>query len=337
MQSIIDSIVQNVFDVLNPKQRKILTERFGLNNNRESTLQKIGDDLGITRERVRQIQNRALDKIKYNIQNYSNKLIDLSMQHLKNSGGIREHKLFLNDIIVYLKDNSKFADKKLQFIYFVVNQPLHYEENESYYSFWYSDSNVLKVFNSFVNDFLQYIKSNDKSKILVEKKYLYQIKSLHQVHYLSLAKHFGLNIFNDFGLSEWPEINPKSMRDKIYLILKYYTKPMHFTEIAKKISDHWGYSDFSVATVHNELLKDDRFVLVGRGIYGLSENGYKGGTAKDIICEVLKKYGPLTKQEIINKVSNIKLLKPNTILVNLQDKNLFKKLEDGHYILKKNV
>ena len=105
---------------------------------------------------------------------------------------------------------------------------------------------------------------------------------------------------------------------------------MHFTEVAKKISETFG-KKAHVATCHNELIKDDRFVLVGRGLYVLSEWGYTGGVVKDVIHHVLEKSGPLTKQDIVDKVMKERYVKENTILVNLQNAKYFKKDKDGKY------
>ena len=51
---------------LKPRERKILIMRFGLENKEEHTLEKIGKTIGISRERVRQIQDKALKKLRQN-------------------------------------------------------------------------------------------------------------------------------------------------------------------------------------------------------------------------------------------------------------------------------
>jgi hypothetical protein len=85
------------------------------------------------------------------------------------------------------------------------------------------------------------------------------------------------------------------------------------------------------ATTHNELIKDDRFVLVGRGLYALAEWGYVSGVVRDVIRKVLNKYGPMTREEIFNKVMKERYVKENTVLVNLQNSTYFKKDADGKY------
>ena len=49
---------------LNPRQQRVLTERFGLDGGRPKTLEEVGEVLGITRERVRQLETRALRELR---------------------------------------------------------------------------------------------------------------------------------------------------------------------------------------------------------------------------------------------------------------------------------
>ena len=49
---------------LNDKQKRVVEGRFGLNNRKMSTLEEVGNDIGVTRERVRQIQVEALAKLR---------------------------------------------------------------------------------------------------------------------------------------------------------------------------------------------------------------------------------------------------------------------------------
>lgn len=91
---------------------------------------------------------------------------------------------------------------------------------------------------------------------------------------LALASTNLANLDNIWGLSVWPEVNPKSIRDKIYLVLKKNARPMHFSEISTKISElKANPKNVTTQAVHNELIKDGRFILIGRGIYALGEWG----------------------------------------------------------------
>jgi hypothetical protein len=87
-------------------------------------------------------------------------------------------------------------------------------------------------------------------------------------------------------------------------------------------------------TVHNKLIKDKRFVLVGRGIYALTEWGYKPGVVADIIAEILKETKrAMGRDELIAEVLKRRMVKKNTILVGLSNRKLFKKVGKNLYEL----
>ena len=153
---------------------------------------------------------------------------------------------------------------------------------------------------------------------------------------LAVSKDVSRNIFSEVGLTKWPEIRPKGVRDKAYLILKKHKSPQHFGEIAQLINEaNFSMRKANMQTVHNELIKDNRFVLVGRGTYALSEWGYKSGTVKDVLVDILKNsQKPMTKAQLVAKVLDARIVKENTIVLNLQDSKTFAKQADGSYALR---
>lgn len=159
-----------------------------------------------------------------------------------------------------------------------------------------------------------------------------------KIHYtiLRAAKRIEQNKFGHWGLSHWREVNPKTINDKIYLILKDYKQPLHFAEIAEKINQvGFDMKQANSATVHNELILDEKYVLIGRGLYGLREWGYRNGSVIDVIADVLGQFGaPLSRDEIITKVLERKIVKKATIVLALMNKNKFDKI-DNKYLLKK--
>jgi hypothetical protein len=148
--------------------------------------------------------------------------------------------------------------------------------------------------------------------------------------WLYLSKAVDRNPLGEWGLAQSPNVRVKGMRDYAYLVIRQHGSPMHFTEVTKRIRELFG-KKAHVATTHNELIKDDRFVLVGRGLYALTEWGYMKGIVKDVIAQILEKHGPLTKEEIIDKVLKERYVKPNTVVVNLQDPTYFVRTDDGRY------
>jgi DNA-directed RNA polymerase delta subunit len=152
---------------------------------------------------------------------------------------------------------------------------------------------------------------------------------------LEVSEEIKQNVFGKWGLAKWKEISPKGTREKAYLVLKETGKPLHFRDIAKKIDAyHLNKKKTHFQTVHNELIKDNNFVLVGRGIYALVEWGYKKGTVKDVIESILKQsQEPLSREAILEKVLEVRKVKSSTIIINLN--NYFSKSEEGKYALKK--
>jgi DNA-directed RNA polymerase delta subunit len=130
-------------------------------------------------------------------------------------------------------------------------------------------------------------------------------------------------------------VNPKNIRDKIYVILHEQGKHLHFNEISDAIKQsEFKRKDVTTQAIHNELIKDKRFVLIGRGIYALKEWGYEKGTVADIITEVLKKANqPMHRDEIVKQVLKSRHVKETTILLNLQGKPQFKRVAKATYAL----
>jgi hypothetical protein len=142
------------------------------------------------------------------------------------------------------------------------------------------------------------------------------------------------NNFGSWGPADWPEIRPRTITDKIYLVLKQADQPLHFREIANRINQFFADKPANAATVHNELILDDRYVLVGRGIYALKESGYQAGRVVDIVARILKQARhSLSKDDILDKVLAQRLVKKTTISLILSNKQLFQRLPDGTYSL----
>jgi len=119
-----------------------------------------------------------------------------------------------------------------------------------------SDSDLTSIFKSQIFP--------EKGETINANKVLYSL--------IQAAKNIDRNKFGNWGLNEWPEINPKKISDKIYLVLKENGQPMHFTEIADRINEvGFDHKKANAGTVHNELILDNRYVLTDRGRYGLKD------------------------------------------------------------------
>ena len=148
--------------------------------------------------------------------------------------------------------------------------------------------------------------------------------------WLGLSKKIDKNPLGEWGKADSSNVKTRGIRDYAYLVMRKHGSPLHFREVAKKIQDTFGKKTH-VATCHNELIKDKRFVLVGRGFYALAEWGYKPGIVREVIRDIIKKHGPISKDDVIEHVMKERYLKKNTIIVNLQNPKYFKKNKQDLY------
>jgi len=341
---VLSTTINNLISDLKPRQREVLIGRFGLEDGEKKTLASLGEKYDITRERVRQIEEEALKMAQERLrkERASEEILNSITSHLNNLGGLRRDCLFVPEIKAILKDNN-LHHWHLRFISEISGQPLYYPDDADFHNFWYLDEKNIGIVSRFVLR-LEKLIINKKEDLVVHQKFdTYFIKAarVHNIpdfiglNYISVSRKFNINPFGDWGLNDWEEINPKTVREKAYLILKKQDKPLHFREISEAINrTNFVGRAAHPQTVHNELIKDPRFVLVGRGIYGLTEHGFTPGIAREVIYQILKEEGPLPLEKIIDLVQKQRFLKNNTIILNLQNKKYFKKLGDGRYTVK---
>lgn len=133
------------------------------------------------------------------------------------------------------------------------------------------------------------------------------------------------------GLEKWKILNPSTLKDKAIYVLKKNKEPMHFLDIANAITEHFG-EPVKISTIHNELIRNEEFVLIGRGIYVLKEWGYKDGTVLDVILDIFKKAAtPLSTEEITARVLKTRQVKTTTIYMNLQNKKFIERVGRNLY------
>ncbi len=327
---------KQLLSVLPDRAKEVLVSRYGLGKNtHKMTLDAIGKNYGITRERVRQIENYAITNIRKSDAYKAQKSVFSELEELIHSlggivveddflGHVSKDKSFQNHINFLLVIGDTFKKKKEDDEFkhrWHVNEALAKQVEESLRKLYtgLNDQDLLPE-SEMVNRFLEHLEG-------VSEKY----KNQEIVRrWLSLAKTVDKNAIGEWGVSHSPNIRTKGMRDYAFLVIRRHGSPIHFKEVAKQISTIFK-KKAHVATTHNELIKDPRFVLVGRGLYALAEWGYMSGVVKDVIKKILEKNGPLTKEEIIDKVLKERYVKENTIMVNLQNQKYFKKDKEGRY------
>lgn len=336
-------ILEDIFLVLTQKEKDVIIKRFSLNNEPRQTLEKIGQQFSVTRERIRQIEKIALGKLRRTLEN--TKLMDVAKfgkESLNAHGGILNEDEIVSEILKQLASNSEIDSNIVKLALAICPEFVRCEKNGLFNPFW-----MLKSLNedeiAMVSDITFGILSKKKDVVpftdlaaevqanLQEKGRTFSKEAI--VSLMSIDIRFK-RTKEGIGLMAWRHINPKSIRDKAYIVLKREAKPLHFVEIANKITES-GFDRKMVTTqaVHNELIRDEHFVLVGRGLYGLKEWGYKKGTVSDVIEDLLRKKSPLTKQEIIAGVLKQRHVKKGTISLNLQKNAQFVRVGRAVYAL----
>ena len=317
------------------REREIISRRFGLYDRKE-TLEQIGELLGITRERVRQLEKAILIRLKIAAEEGMPEVQDLEktfIRHLHELGRAAK----VSDLSAKVTDKNTDQDKA--HVAFVAELAPHLtvlNENDNYHHGVsikeYNDEVKLK---KNIDEIVKTIKTHGEAMTAEELHAKVDHEHPDHVRALaSLSKNLA-TLKDKWGLTKWPTVNPKNIRDKIYVILQENGKPMHFSEIAGAIKDSdFKRKDVTTQAIHNELIKDKRFVLIGRGIYALQEWGYSKGTVADIITDILKKEkGPLHRDEIVTRVLKHRQVKETTILLNLQSKPEFKRVAKATYAL----
>lgn len=332
------SLVNGLISTLPQRSQDIIRKRFGLISKEGETLEKIGKDYNITRERVRQIITDAIKNIskKSGEERFVQAEDWLVFAIEKNHGIIRE-----KDIISKLGSDN-FSEKNALRLFAECSKKVFFVfEKKTLEKSWALSRAAVESVKK-VHEHARNILTKEKKPLLdseILKKMAQIISEMEEnqiLNYLSISIQIRKNVFDKWGLAHWDEINPKGTREKIYLVLKESKKPLHFTEIAGLIDKHkLGKKKAHPQTVHNELIKDDRFVLIGRGIYALKIWGYEEGTIKDVLKNILEKSEkPLRKDEILSEVMKIRKVKKTTVMINLNNSKFFEKKGDL-YLIKK--
>lgn len=318
------------------REREIVARRFGLFDRKE-TLEQIGEMLGITRERVRQLEKSVVTRLRQSaeqgslpgVQDFQATVCDKL-----NEQGCAARVSVLTSMLV--DDANREEQARTAFLarlcpdLTVINEDDHYYSSVAVRSAY--EEKALKAAVAKLIDTIKKIGEPETIETIAEQAGLTDARQAGSL--ASTSKHLA-TLNGRWGLIKWPMVNPKNIRDKIYVILKEHGKHLHFNEIADAIkASEFKRKNVTTQAIHNELIKDKRFVLIGRGIYALKEWGYAKGTVADIITDVLKKANePLHRDEIVKRVLESRYVKETTILLNLQGKPQFKRVAKATYEL----
>jgi len=303
---------------------------------RRETLEQIGELLGITRERVRQLEKAVMAKLRASADKDLPHIAEVQSQFsevLLAVGKVAR----ISELSAKLTDeNTRLDQARVSFLAHLSPKVAVIEESDNFFhAAGQNSEHNEKVIREQVEKIIEAVKKIGEPasiEVIAEKVGDSDIKHVQAL--ASISKQIA-TLNGRWGLVKWPMVNPKNIRDKIYVILHENGKPMHFNEIAGAIKDSsFKRKDVTTQAIHNELIKDKRFVLIGRGIYALKEWGYDKGTVADVIAKVLKKAGePLHRDEIVKRVLKSRHVKETTILLNLQGKPQFKRVAKATYTL----
>lgn len=329
-------VTRRLLSVLTKRGQDVLSSRYGLGTKgARFTLDAIGKKYNITRERVRQIENHSLASIRKSKTYKDAEPIFTELKKIiLDLGGIVSEKDLLKHFSNDLNTQNHF-----HFLLVIGEEFKREKEDEEFRHHWHVDPELAEKIKTALRKL--YSKLADDELVFegdLIDSFLEEVKDLNDRYkneevikrWLSISHKIGKNPLGEWGRTSSSNVNAKGVRDYAFLVIRKHGSPIHFKEVAKAISQYFN-KKAHVATTHNELIKDPRFVLVGRGLYALSEWGYMSGVVKDVIRKILEKEGPLSKDKIVEKVLKERYVKENTILVNLQNSKFFKKDSSNRY------
>ena len=329
-------VSKKLLSSLKDRSFDIIANRYGLTDDAErKTLEAIGQKYGITRERVRQIENAALNSVRKSKEMEEHgEVFDELRSLIHNLGSVISEEEFLSHV-----SKDKNTQNHIHLYLVLADHFDKHKENDKFGARWSVDSGVLDNVHTALEDLYS---SLDDEELLSESKivdrFLSTIKDIADEHrdeeivkrWLRLSKKIDKNPLNEWGRADSKNVKTRGVKDYTFLVMRKHGEPMHFREVAEAISKTFNRKTLA-ATTHNELIKDPRFVLVGRGRYALRDWGYKPGIVREVIRDIINENGPMSKEEIIEAVLKERFLKRNTILVNLHNPKYFKKGKDGKY------
>jgi len=336
-------IFQEIIERLPSRTSSIIEKRFGIRG-RVFTLQSIGDKYGITRERVRQIEKAALMSIRKNFYKELSPFLDYLKTYIDKHGSLMEENSIVESLLseFHISSNVEFFRGHILLGLKLGEERLKkFCSSEEFWSHWVTNEETADKVKLTLRDLVPFLKRTGHPLTLGEVRNFFarrgiKTNNLHITSYIAVSKDIYSNYFHYFGLLDWPEIKPRGIKDKSFLVMKNLGKPLHFRELTEAINKYIPSAKKVLPqTVHNELIKDARFVLIGRGIYALREWGYQPGTVKDVITRLLRKNGPMSQSRILRAVLKERLVKPSTVILNLHNNREFIRDSKGNFRLLK--
>ncbi|MBU6426789.1 hypothetical protein KGQ27_00940 [Patescibacteria group bacterium] len=329
-------VVKRLLSPLPDRAREVMQMRFGLGKDvRMLTLDSIGQKYGITRERVRQIEAYSIESIRKSEEYRLEKAAFAELEELLYSlGGV-----IVEDDLLGHVSKDKSLRNHIHFLLAIGEPFKKLKEDDDFRHRWHVNEELAKSVENALKKLYDNLSTDDllpESEVI--NKFLKHLEEVSEKYknqevikrWLAISKRIGKNALGDWGSAKSSNIKNKGVRDYAFLVVRKHGSPIHFREVAKQIEKLFNKKAHT-ATTHNELIKDKRFVLVGRGLYALAEWGYMPGVVRDVIQAIIAKHGPMTKDEIVDKVMKERYVKENTVTVNLQNPKYFRRDGSGKY------
>lgn len=338
--------VLTALEALRPREAEVVTRRAGIKTGEPETLAQIGDEFGITRERVRQIENQGIKKFCEEMKKPPlSDILGLAIDLIRDHGGALSADT-LSEQFLPESQHTPAARQALDFLMEqsseVVLEPAT-KTMTALYAISQTHATAVHTAAGALEKVLAAGRKPATVSALHEAIKADEILAAHAhliteplvAATLEAGKRFIAATDDTWGLSDWPEINPRNIREKTLYMLRKVGTPLHFKEITERIEQaKFDRKAVTTQAVHNELINGKEFVLIGRGIYALSEWGYIPGTVADVIRSVLKKAGsPMEREAIVSQVLKQRHVSRNTILINLQEKSRFSRVDKHTYDL----
>ncbi len=324
----LQDLLGDLFLVLTQKETEVIKRRFALAGQSKQTLEKIGKHFNVTRERIRQIESIALSKLKRTVRTTRlNEVNEIAKGILRTNGGLMLSSELVSSVLKRLP-GAQLVDGSILKLSFAIDSEMAAEGHSlTYKPFWRLSTLSIEDISTIIDMAVKFLNKRHScmkgaelvSSIQAMPVFQSRIPSSELINSCLSIDERLKEINEGWGLTEWRFVRPRSIRDKVEIVLKKVAHPMHFMEIANQIKEaSFDHKNVTVQAVHNELIRYPQFVLVGRGLYALREWGYEPGTVADVIENILKQKGALSKKQIIEEVSKQRTVKVGTISLNLQ-------------------
>ena len=337
----LEELLSSLFLVLTDKESTVIKRRFALQGSQKQTLERIGKHFNVTRERIRQIESIALGKLRRTVRTTRlDEVNELAKTILQQNGGVMREDTLVTEVLKLIENSKDIDGSILRLSFSIDNEMQKGSKSNTFVPFWRLDSLSMQDIQMIVNNIVKILRKRkscmqaDEIVSAIQALNLFEGKvPSRELIISSMTIDERLReIPEGWGLTEWRFVRPRSIRDKVEIILKKSGEPLHFMDIANHIREaDFDHKNVTVQAVHNELIRYPQFVLVGRGLYALKEWGYEPGTVADVIERILIDKGPLSKKEIIAEVAKQRTVKVGTISLNLQKMPYFKRVGRAVY------